>query len=92
MPECRGCGEPLTPANDSEAHIIPKALGGRLAPKGLICRTCNTALDAVADNALIEAFGAWPTLLAIPRQGGENPPKSFKLGTGRKCGLNRTGQ
>lgn len=60
---CQGCGSVLTAANDSEAHIIPKALAGRLKPKGIICRTCNTELDRIADNALIKAFGDWPTLL-----------------------------
>jgi len=84
MQRCHGCDDPLTSDNDSEAHIIPKALGGRLAPKGLICRKCNTALDAAADNALIEAFGAWPTLLAIPRQGGGNPPKVIQTREGQK--------
>jgi hypothetical protein len=72
---CFGCHAPITRENDSEAHIIPKALGGRLAPKGLICRGCNNALDAAADNALVNAFHAWPTFLEIPRQGGQNPAK-----------------
>jgi len=75
---CRGCGEKFTAENDSEAHIIPNALGGRLAPKGIICQTCNSVLDKVADNTLIEAFGAWPTLLDIPRQRGNNPRKTIE--------------
>ena len=74
-PTCRGCGESLNSENDSEAHVIPNALGGRLKPKGIICRTCNTELDDAADNALVAAFGAWPTLLDIPRDRGANPPK-----------------
>lgn len=75
---CRGCGDKITAENDSEAHIIPNALGGRLAPKGIICQTCNSVLDRVADNPLIEAFGAWPTLLDIPRQRGNNPRKTIE--------------
>jgi HNH endonuclease len=55
---CRGCGVPLTDTNDSEAHIIPNALGGRLKPKCIICRECNTQLDRIADNALVQAFGS----------------------------------
>lgn len=81
---CRGCGAVLTTANDSEAHIIPKALGGRLKPKGIICRTCNTALDKLADNALIKAFGDWPTLLDIPREGGDNPTKIIDTTNNRR--------
>lgn len=88
---CRGCGTVLTAANDSEAHIIPKALGGRLKPKGIICRTCNTALDRVADNALIEAFGDWPTLMDIPRKGGGNPTKIIDTKNGRRVRLQPDG-
>jgi hypothetical protein len=32
----KGCGVVLTPENDSDAHMIPKALGGRLAPRGVV--------------------------------------------------------
>src|SRR5450756_507066 len=89
-PLCRGCGEPLDAQNDSEAHIIPKALGGRLAPKGIICRPCNTALGKVADNALIEAFGDWPTLLDIPREG-KNPSKVIDTLKGHRVRVNADG-
>jgi hypothetical protein len=58
MTICTGCDVVLAPENDSDAHMIPKALGGRLAPRGILCRTCNTELNYVADLALIEAFGA----------------------------------
>jgi hypothetical protein len=58
--KCGGCGVTLTPENDSAAHVIPNALGGRLKPKGILCRVCNDELDELADNALIEAFGGWP--------------------------------
>lgn len=89
-PKCRGCGNPIDASNDSEAHIIPKALGGRLAPKKIICRTCNTELDRLADHALIKAFGDWPTLLNIPRQG-ENPPKILDTRDGHRVRLTADG-
>jgi hypothetical protein len=88
---CHGCGDPLTGDNDSEAHIIPNALGGWLAPKGIICRTCNTKLDKIADNALIEAFGHWPTLLNIPRQRGDNPPRTIDTLEGNRVRLEQDG-
>ncbi len=88
---CRGCGDPLTEANDSAAHIIPNALGGRLDPTGIICRTCNTLLDTLADNALVEAFGDWPTLLDIPRQRGKNPPKLMQTLSGQRVRMNADG-
>lgn len=66
--KCYGCNERLTVSNNSEAHVIPNALGGRLAPKNIICKSCNGKLDKLADNNLVKAFHAWPTLLQIPRQ------------------------
>ncbi len=88
---CRGCGDPLTDKNDSAAHIIPNAIGGRLAPMGIICRSCNTVLDKLADNALVEAFGDWPTLLDIPRQRGKNPPKLIDTLNGHRVRMNADG-
>jgi hypothetical protein len=91
LANCRGCGEELGPQNDSEAHIIPNALGGRLKPKGIICRKCNGILDDRADNALIDAFGDWPTLLDIPRDRGQQPPKLIETRNGRRVRLERDG-
>ena len=91
LPRCRGCDEPLSAQNDSEAHIIPNALGGRVKPKGIICRTCNSELDKVADNALIRAFRDWPTLLDIPRDRGSNPAKVIETLSGRRVRLKPDG-
>ena len=90
-PKCRLCGSDLTDANDSEAHVIPNALGGRLKPKGILCRTCNTELDDLADNALVKAFGDWPTLLDIPRDRGKNPPKKLETRDGKTVRLEPDG-
>lgn len=89
--KCRGCGVTLTGSNDSEAHIIPNALGGRLKPKGIICRECNTKLDGVADNALVQAFGSWPTLLNVPRDRGDHPDKDVTTQSGRRVRLSAEG-
>jgi hypothetical protein len=92
MPICNGCGSvELTPEFDSEAHIIPNALGGRLSPRGLICRECNTLLDRLADNPLIRAFGPWPTLLDIPRHRGKNPPVEIDTADGQRVSVDPDG-
>jgi hypothetical protein len=91
LPKCHGCGEELSINTDSEAHFIPNALGGRLKAKGLICRKCNTELDRLADNALTKAFGAWPTLLDVPRERGANPPKTIRMRSGRDVRLDFDG-
>ena len=87
---CRGCGDPLTKQNDSKAHVLPQALGGRLAPNGLLCRRCNGILNDVVDLPLVEAFGAWPTLLDIRRQRGKNPSKMVETRKGTESGWNQT--
>jgi hypothetical protein len=89
--KCRGCGVTITPANDSKAHILPNALGGRLKPEGILCRACNTELDRLADNALVNAFGAWPTMLDVPRDHGKNPPKIVLSETGRRVRVTADG-
>lgn len=89
--KCRGCGAPLTDSNDSEAHIIPNALGGRLKPKGIICRECNTELDRIADNALVQAFGSWPTLLDVPRDRGSHPDKDVSTQSGKRVRMSAEG-
>ena len=81
---CHRCGTALDSSNDSAAHIIPNALGGRLAPRGIICRDCNTALSHLVDTELVRAFGPWPTLLNVPRQRGEHPPVMLETRAGYK--------
>ena len=83
-PHCIGCGDPLTAGNKSEAHIIPNALGGRLAPDDLICKTCNGILDRAVDNALVKAFGGVQTLIDLPRQRGSNPAIDLRTESGRR--------
>ncbi|MDW3098675.1 MAG: HNH endonuclease [Alphaproteobacteria bacterium] len=88
---CHGCGLTLSAANHSVAHVIPNALGGRLKLKNVLCRDCNTKLDEVADNALVEAFSAWPTLLGIARDRGANPAKLVGTKNGRRVRLEPDG-
>ena len=35
---CYICGKELTKLNESEEHIIPNAIGGKLKSKKLICK------------------------------------------------------
>lgn len=74
MPECILTGATITSANDSKAHIIPSALGGRLKPKGILSNAANTLIGEKIDNTLIEAFQPLATLLDISRDRGKNQP------------------
>jgi hypothetical protein len=81
---CIGCNEALTARNNSDAHVIPNALGGCLSATGILCSSANGALNELADKPLIEAFGAWPTILDVPRDRAGNPPAIFKMTTGHR--------
>lgn len=91
-PHCIGCGDPISGANKSDAHIIPNALGGRLAPDDLICRVCNTILDRAVDNALVKAFGGVQTLIDLPRQRGNNPAIDLRTESGRRVRVEPDGR
>jgi hypothetical protein len=84
IPFCRGCNEVLTPERDSDAHIIPNALGGSFVVRGILCHSANGALNELADKPLIWAFGAWPTLVDVPRDRKENPPVTFDMTSGER--------
>lgn len=60
--------------NDSRAHIIPSAIGGRLKPRGLVCRVGNNILDEKFDFPLVEAFQSLMNRLNGSRDRGENQP------------------
>jgi hypothetical protein len=64
---------------------------GRLAPSGLICRECNTLLNDLADNPLVKAFGAWPTLVNLPRQNGKHPPATVETTGGQRIRVEADG-
>lgn len=70
---CLLTGVPITDANDSRAHIVPSALGGRLKPKGLICAGANTILGDAVDLPLIRAFEPIMSHLDGSRDRGTNP-------------------
>lgn len=60
--------KPLT-----EEHIIPQALGGKLAAR-IYCKDCNDTLGREVDSHLIKNIGFFSTALGIERERGENQP------------------
>ncbi|MEJ6790953.1 HNH endonuclease [Brevundimonas sp. BR2-1] len=73
MVQCILTGDEITPENDSKAHIIPSALGGRLKPKGILCKVANSKLGDQIDQPMIAGMEAIMTLLNGSRDRGENP-------------------
>src|SRR5271166_4990175 len=63
----------LNSENNSAAHIIPSALGGRLKPRGLLSREGNTLLNEKFDVPLVEAYRSLMAVVAGSRDSGETP-------------------
>jgi hypothetical protein len=80
---CIITNEPITPENNSRAHVIPSALGGRLKPWDLLSKTGNGLLGDKIDLPLIQAFQALMTLLNGSRDRGENQPVRMTDTSGR---------
>ncbi|MEP2718197.1 HNH endonuclease [Pseudophaeobacter sp.] len=71
---CIITGQLITNENDSEAHVIPSALGGRLKPLGILCKDANLKIGDKIDLPLIKAFQAVMSLLNASRDRGNNQP------------------
>jgi hypothetical protein len=64
----------LTEENDSKAHVLPSALGGRFKPKGILSNAANEILNDKFDLPLIRALHPFMALLGGARDRGENTP------------------
>ncbi len=76
MPSQRRCivtGDIITDANNSRAHIIPSALGGRLKPTGVLSEAGNAILNDKVDLPLVRAFQPIMSILGGARDRGKNP-------------------
>ena len=80
---CIITNEPITPENNSRAHVIPSALGGTLKPWDILCKNGNGLLGETVDLPLIQAFQSVMTLLNGSRDRGENQPVRMTDASGR---------
>jgi len=80
---CIITGEVITEENNSRAHVIPSALGGRLKPWDILSKDGNTLLGDNIDLPLIEAFQSLMTLLDGSRDRGTNRPVRMTDESGR---------
>ncbi|RYG31722.1 MAG: HNH endonuclease [Burkholderiales bacterium] len=87
-PTCMLSGEPITEANNSRAHIIPSALGGRLKPFDLLTEDANGELNDKVDLPLIRAFQPLMVWIGGSRDSGKTPPVRMKDENGRSYEVN----
>lgn len=63
MSNCYICGKEINKENQSEEHIIPNAIGGKLRDKNLICEICNNQTFHDIDTALANQLNVITCLL-----------------------------
>lgn len=85
---CILTGVELNADNDSKAHVIPSALGGRLKPTGILSKDANTRIGDLIDLPLTKAFQSIMTLIDGSRDRGKNQDVRMTDGTGRSFLLN----
>jgi len=92
MPKCIVTGADLHDENDSDAHVIPSALGGRLKPQRILSRAGNGIMDRKFDNIFVQAFQPFMTLVGGSRDRGGTPQlimaidsknRTVKIGPGK---------
>lgn len=95
---CILSGAELITGNDSRAHIIPSALGGKLKPKGLVSHEANGMLNTKFDLPLVRAYQPLMSLLGGARDRGENQPiqmtdtttgQTYEVVFGKPLGLSK---
>lgn len=91
--ECYVCYNEITPANETDEHIIINAAGGRLKSKELICRECNSEFGEDIDNVLAKQLNNLANMLMVKRHRGEPQPIiGEKKSTGEKYILDLGGK
>jgi hypothetical protein len=68
-PLCRLC---RTAEADSEEHVIPSAIGGRLVALGVLCTGCNGHLGSTVDAAFAKQFEVLRMMLGIEGDRGQS--------------------
>ncbi|WP_288051189.1 HNH endonuclease [Acidiphilium sp.] len=67
---CAICGQGITPADDSEEHIIPGAIGGRRTVRGFLHDGCNHRSGQTWDAALEKQLRPLALHFGVKRQSG----------------------
>lgn len=68
MNNCALCEKPINENNQTEEHVIPQAIGGRLKIKDFICLTCNNKSGHQWDSILSDQLAFFSTSLNIKRE------------------------
>jgi hypothetical protein len=81
---CVRCGCPINDGNDSDEHVIPNSIGGRLKVRGFICRACNNRTGETWDAVFAKQTNFFCHLFGVVRERGEPPPQPIVTTAGEQ--------
>jgi hypothetical protein len=80
MPYCFLCDEAITPANKSDEHVFPNAIGGRLTVADFLCARCNSSAGHRWDAEVARQLHQWTIFFGVVgRRNG--PPRALRIET-----------
>lgn len=79
---CALCGCNIIHSNDTEEHMIPQSIGGRLKVRGFICRKCNSQSGDRWDVELAKQLNALNLLCGVKRERKPAPSQVFNTVSG----------
>ncbi|EPF2622512.1 TPA: HNH endonuclease [Yersinia enterocolitica] len=92
MSKCVVCSTEITAANDSNEHIIPNSIGGRLVIKGFLCGKCNSKTGDKWDVELSNQLNLFSLLLGgVKRDRGSTPSEVLTTASGIEVRLANEG-
>jgi len=89
---CYVCDIEINNENETNEHIIPNAIGGRLKSKELICKECNSKFGNEIDAALASQLKVLSNIFMIKRHRGTPLPIILKDSNEKEYVLQPNGQ
>jgi hypothetical protein len=81
---CVLCDCPIDDGSDSDEHVIPNSIGGRLKVRGFICIYCNSKTGETWDKALSDELNFFCLFFGIVRERGKPRPEAIETTAGEK--------
>lgn len=81
---CVVCDCPIDEGNDSDEHVIPNSVGGRLKVRGFICVRCNSRSGETWDRTLSDQLNFFCLFFGIVRERGEPRAEAIETTAGEK--------
>src|SRR6187455_2370107 len=85
---CYNCTDEITSTNQSDEHIIPNSIGGRLKSKKLLCEKCNKGFGKTIDAEFSKQLDVLAAFFTVKRNRQKNfVIKNAKTNSGDKYHL-----